>query len=57
LALGLGLVVLLEVRDRSLRSEVDIVRVIGLPVPATIPRMLGKAERRRARAFMWSGVR
>jgi polysaccharide chain length determinant protein (PEP-CTERM system associated) len=54
LALGLGLVVLLELRDRSLRSEDDIVAVIGLPVLATIPRMFGEAERRRRR-FVWSG--
>jgi polysaccharide chain length determinant protein (PEP-CTERM system associated) len=55
LALGLGLVVLLELRDRSLRSEADIVAVIGLPVLATIPRMFGEAERRRRRRVVWSG--
>lgn len=39
LALGLGLVVLLEYRDRSLRTEADVRTALRLPVLAVIRRM------------------
>jgi polysaccharide chain length determinant protein (PEP-CTERM system associated) len=46
LGLGLGLVLLLEYRDRSMRSEADVRAALGLPVLAVI-RTLGAAPERR----------
>ena len=37
LLLGLGLAALLEVRDRSFRSDADVIEVLALPVLATVP--------------------
>ena len=39
LALGLGLVLLLEYRDRTLRTEADLVGAFALPVLALVPTM------------------
>lgn len=50
LALGIGMVGLLEYRDRSFRSDEDIVSVLGLPVLAVVPIMKSEADRRRALA-------
>ena len=47
LALGLGLVFLLEYRDRSLRTEADVLGAFRVPVLALIPRIVGAVERRR----------
>jgi polysaccharide chain length determinant protein (PEP-CTERM system associated) len=47
LGLGLGLVVLLEYRDRSLRTESDVLLAFRLPVLALVPRMVGLVEQRR----------
>ncbi len=55
LSFGIALVVLLQLKDRSFRSEKDIVTVLGLPVLATVPRMLGRAERQRRRRLALSG--
>jgi polysaccharide chain length determinant protein (PEP-CTERM system associated) len=49
LAIGLGVVALLEYRDNSFRSDEEVVRVLALPVVAMIPVMLSKAERRMMR--------
>ncbi len=49
LAIGLALVVLLEYRDRSFRTDEDLRGAIGLPVLAVIPVMQSDADRRRAR--------
>jgi polysaccharide chain length determinant protein (PEP-CTERM system associated) len=51
LGLGLGLAfgALLEYRDRSLKSEEDVMAALSLPVLAMIPRMVTAAERRLAR--------
>jgi uncharacterized protein involved in exopolysaccharide biosynthesis len=46
LALGLALVLLLEYRDRSLRSEADVRAALGLPVLAVIRTLGVPAERR-----------
>lgn len=50
LALGLGLIFLLETRDRSLRSEKDIAVLLELPTLALIPVVQGVPVRRR---FQW----
>jgi polysaccharide chain length determinant protein (PEP-CTERM system associated) len=47
LAAGIGLVLLLEYRDRSLRTEADVRTALGLPVLAVIRRMGVEAEQRR----------
>jgi polysaccharide chain length determinant protein (PEP-CTERM system associated) len=49
LALGLGLVALLEYRDTTLKTDNDIVISLALPVLAVIPAMLSTADRRRRR--------
>jgi uncharacterized protein involved in exopolysaccharide biosynthesis len=47
LAVGLGLLLLLEYRDRSLRTEDDVLDALALPVLALVPVMVGAGERRR----------
>jgi capsular polysaccharide biosynthesis protein len=47
LAVGLGLLLLLEYRDRSLRTEEDVLDALALPVLALVPRMMNAVERRR----------
>jgi protein tyrosine kinase modulator len=47
LAVGLGLMLLLEYRDRSLRTEEDVLDALALPVLALVPRMMSVAERKR----------
>jgi uncharacterized protein involved in exopolysaccharide biosynthesis len=49
LAVGLGLVALLEYRDTSLKSDDDIVTTLSLPVLAVIPVMTNAVERRAHR--------
>lgn len=49
LGLGLGFVGLLEYRDRSLKTEEDVLVALSLPVLAVIPRMYTTLERQRAR--------
>jgi protein tyrosine kinase modulator len=49
LAVGIGLVLLLEYRDRSLRTEADVRGALALPVLAVVRRMVGVAEQRRRR--------
>ena len=49
LALGFGLVFLLEYRDRSLRSGPDVTAVLNLPVLATVPLIFTTDDRRRMR--------
>jgi polysaccharide chain length determinant protein (PEP-CTERM system associated) len=52
LAIGIGLIVLLEFRDQTFRTDRDIVQALGLPVLAMIPRMPNAAERRVHRRRM-----
>ena len=47
LAVGFGLMLLLEYRDRSLRTEEDVLDALGLPVLALVPRMMNVVERKR----------
>jgi polysaccharide chain length determinant protein (PEP-CTERM system associated) len=60
LLLGLGIAALLELRDRSFRTEVDIVDVLSLPVLAIVPYVLTNQDRarevRRQRMATISGV-
>ncbi len=46
LGLGLGLLVLREVRDQTLHKEADVLETLDLPVLATVPRMRNREERR-----------
>jgi hypothetical protein len=56
LVLGIGIAVLLEIRDKSFRTESEVLDVVGLPVLATVPRIVTVAERHRARRrrLAWS---
>ena len=49
-ALGIGAVVLLEYRDRSLKSDEDVAMVLSLPVLAVVPFMRSKREQRLAQS-------
>lgn len=49
LAMGIGLVALLEYRDSSFRTDDEVVSVLALPVVAVIPLMLSREERRIVR--------
>jgi protein tyrosine kinase modulator len=46
LAIGLGIVAFLEVRDASFRSAEDVLEILALPVLANVPRIETDAERR-----------
>lgn len=59
LALGLGLVALVEYRDNSFKTDTEVSRVLGLPVLAVVPLMKSDAERRadfRRRLFLNVGL-
>ncbi len=47
LALGLGMIGFLEYRDASVKTDDDVMTVLGLPVLAVIPMMLSKVESKR----------
>ena len=49
LAMGIGLTVLLEVRDQSFRSAAEILPALALPVLASVPSVITEGERRRAK--------
>jgi len=49
LGMGVGLVALMEYRDRSLRTDADVMAVLALPVLASIPVITTSAERMRRR--------
>lgn len=57
--LGLGLALLLELRDKSFRSDTDVLEVLMLPVLASVPRVQTSAEkvseRRRRMAVSLAG--
>jgi len=46
-AIGIGIILLMEVRDRTLHKESDVLEALNLPVLATVPRMRNADERRR----------
>jgi polysaccharide chain length determinant protein (PEP-CTERM system associated) len=58
LAIGGGLIALLEYRDRSLRTDDDVMLVLALPVLAVIPQMTSSTERQvlRRRKLMMSAA-
>ena len=49
LALGLGLALLLDYRDRTLRTEADLIGAFALPVLALVPTMAGADDRQKRR--------
>jgi polysaccharide chain length determinant protein (PEP-CTERM system associated) len=51
--LGVVLIALLEYRDRSFRTDAEIIANLALPVVAVIPAMLTPAERRRRWRRRW----
>jgi capsular polysaccharide biosynthesis protein len=53
LALGAGLLVLAEYRDRTFKRDDDITAIVGLPVLAVIPLMQSEEDRRSA---LWRGL-
>jgi polysaccharide chain length determinant protein (PEP-CTERM system associated) len=54
LVLGLGVVLLLEWRDTSLKTDDDVKAALGLPVLALVPLMRTRLDRRRARRWRWA---
>jgi polysaccharide chain length determinant protein (PEP-CTERM system associated) len=50
LALGLGMIVLLEYRDSTFKNDGEIRDLLELPVLAIVPIMQSESDRRRARA-------
>jgi polysaccharide chain length determinant protein (PEP-CTERM system associated) len=57
-AIGVGLIALLEYRDRSLRTDDDVMLALALPVLAVIPQMTSSVERQtlRKRKLMMSAA-
>ena len=49
IVLGLATAGLLEYRDKSLRTEEDVIAALALPVLALVPTMITKLERERNR--------
>jgi polysaccharide chain length determinant protein (PEP-CTERM system associated) len=49
LAFGLGLALFLDYRDRSLRTEADLIHAFALPVLALVPTMADAVDRQRRR--------
>ncbi|MGE0813755.1 MAG: GumC family protein [Vicinamibacterales bacterium] len=47
IAIGVGIIVLMELRDKTLHMESDVLQALNLPVLATVPRMRNRVERRR----------
>lgn len=54
LAFGVLLIGVLEYRDRSFRSEADVLATLALPVVAVVPTLLTSAERRRRWKRRWA---
>jgi len=47
LAIGFGIALLLELRDKSFRTDTDVLEVLMLPVLATVPHVETMAEKAR----------
>ncbi len=56
LVFGLGLTILLEVKDESFRTALEVLPTISLPVLATVPLVMTAAERRRAKQLALSAA-
>jgi hypothetical protein len=52
-AIGVLLVGLLEYRDRTFRTEDDLISALSLPVVAVVPLLLSRAERRARFKRRW----
>ena len=52
LALGLGLALLLDYRDRTLRTEADLIGAFALPVLALVPTMVGAVDQQKRRRWV-----
>ncbi|MBZ5561088.1 MAG: lipopolysaccharide biosynthesis protein [Acidobacteriia bacterium] len=50
LALGVGITLLLELRDKALRTEADVEHFLGLPTLATVPLINGWKEKGKRKA-------
>jgi hypothetical protein len=55
-ALGLGLAVLLEYRDTSLKTDDDVLTALTIPVLAMVPIMMTKSDVRRRHRMRRAGV-
>jgi polysaccharide chain length determinant protein (PEP-CTERM system associated) len=53
LAVGLGLIALLEYRDSTLKTDEDVTTVLALPVLAIVPLMRSATEQRSKRRRTW----
>jgi protein tyrosine kinase modulator len=53
LALGVGLILLIEYRDSSFKTDDEVTRLLSLPVLAVVPQMESDEEGRRARRRRW----
>ncbi len=56
LVFGLGVTILLEVRDQSFRNPLEVLPTLSLPVLASVPVIVTSADRRRAKALAMSVV-
>ena len=56
LGFGVGLTLLLEYRNTSLRKHEDVVAALSLPVLAVVPLMTSRREQRHQRTVWWTGV-
>jgi polysaccharide chain length determinant protein (PEP-CTERM system associated) len=54
LVLALGIALFLEIRDKSFRSQVDVMDVLALPVLASVPRIVDAAAKTRQRNRRWA---
>jgi polysaccharide chain length determinant protein (PEP-CTERM system associated) len=53
LAVGIGLIALLEYRDASFKTDEEVARLLELPVLAVVPVMQSEVERRVTRRRRW----
>jgi hypothetical protein len=51
LAIGIGLIALLEYRDSGFKTDKQVTALLGLPVLAVVPVMQSDVERRRLRTW------
>jgi hypothetical protein len=56
LAIGIGLVALLEYRDASFKTDREVTSLLGLPVLAVVPVMQSDRDRRKATRRRWLRV-
>ena len=49
LLLGLGVAAFLEFKDKSFRTDLEVLTALSLPVLAVVPKIIDEAEQRRAR--------